>query len=382
MSAAARPLTVNAEPENAPPLLVETPAALRELIARVSSRARVALDTEADSLHAYPEKLCLVQVSLRGEGVAPVDALIDPLAPALAEDAALTPLLETLRPRELLLHGADFDLRLLQRSLDFVPARVFDTMLAARLLGASRLGLKELLAERLGVAIGKGSRKANWARRPLDSRMIRYARDDTRYLDALAAQLRAELEARGRLSWHAEMCAALVEDCAQPREVEPDRVWRLKGSNRLNRLGLAVLRALWRWREDEAVRCNKPPYFIVSHELLVAAAAAVGAGRSPSFERVPTRRRDAMLEAVEGACALAPDERPSRLRARSGAPMSGEQQRRLANYKRRRDAVAESLGLDPWLVASKSALDRVARDPETGGASLMRWQRALLLDAP
>ncbi|MCA9718994.1 MAG: hypothetical protein KC468_30275, partial [Myxococcales bacterium] len=95
---------MNAEPENAPPLtLVETPAALRELVARVSSRARVALDTEADSLHAYPEKLCLVQVSLRGEGVAPVDALVDPLAPALAEDSALTPLLEVLRPRELLL---------------------------------------------------------------------------------------------------------------------------------------------------------------------------------------------------------------------------------------------------------------------------------------
>ncbi len=366
--------------------MIDEPAALGELARRLAGCAAIALDTEADSLHAYPEKLCLLQISVAGEEREepwlPRDALIDPLAPALREGGApaLEPLLAALRSRELLLHGADFDLRLLRRACDFVPRAVFDTMLAARLLGESRLGLKALLARHLDVEIVKGPRKANWARRPLDRRMIEYARDDTRYLVELAAILRAELSRQGRAAWHAEMCAALVEDCAQPREVDPERVWRIKGHNRLDRRGLAVLRAVWRWREDEALRCNRPPYFVVAHEQLISISLAASAGRRPNFGKLPARRREGLRLAAERACVLPPEERPRRLKPKASAPMSGEQQQRLAWFKKRRDAIAEELALDPSLVASKAALDRVARDPERGAETLMQWQRELLLD--
>ena len=116
----------------------------------------MALDTEADSLHAYPEKLCLIQISVEGE-----DALVDPLA-----RMDLEPVLEELRHHELIMHGADYDLRLLRKGLNFVPTAIFDTMLASRLLGIREFGLNNLVWRFLNVRLEKGPQKANWAPRP------------------------------------------------------------------------------------------------------------------------------------------------------------------------------------------------------------------------
>jgi ribonuclease D len=124
------------------------------------------MDTEADSLHAYPEKLCLIQISISG-----ADELLDPLA-----KMDLKPLLEVFRRHELIVHGADYDLRLLRKSCGFVPTTIFDTMLAARLLGCREFGLTNLVSKCLGVKLEKGPQKANWARRPLTERMEVYAR--------------------------------------------------------------------------------------------------------------------------------------------------------------------------------------------------------------
>ena len=118
-----------------------------------------------------------------------------------------------------MLHGADYDLRLLRKSWDFVPDKIFDTMLASRLLGCREFGLTSLVSKYLGVALEKGPQKANWARRPLTPRMEAYACNDTRYLKPLADLLLAELEAKGRLGWLRESCARLIEDCAQRVDV-------------------------------------------------------------------------------------------------------------------------------------------------------------------
>src|SRR6266516_5959467 len=202
---------------------------------RVRAADWVSLDTEADSLHAYPEKLCLIQISLPG-----VDQLVDPLA-----SLDLMPLLDALRGRELILHGADYDLRMLRRTYGFVPKAVFDTMLAARLLGFTEFGLTNLVERLLSVRLEKGPQTADWARRPLTDRMIRYARNDTHYLNPLAELLRAQLQEKARLSWHEESCARLIQECARPQPVDPDQVWRVKGADKLDRRGLAVLRELW-----------------------------------------------------------------------------------------------------------------------------------------
>ena len=117
----------------------------------------VAVDTEADSLHAYPEKVCLIQIS-----TVSVDRLVDPLA-----RLNLDPLLDALAGHQLIMHGADYDLRLLRKHHEFVPSAIFDTMLGARLLGLRQFGLGHLVEKFLGVKLEKGPQKANWALRPL-----------------------------------------------------------------------------------------------------------------------------------------------------------------------------------------------------------------------
>ena len=210
--------------------MFDTAEQLAHFLPRLRAAEWIALDTEADSLHAYPAKLCLLQFSIPG-----ADVLVDPLA-----DLDLTPLWDVLRGRELLLHGSDYDLRLLREHHAFVPHKIFDTMIAARLLGVLRFGLQDLVGTTLGVALEKGPQKADWAKRPLTERMEAYARNDTRYLQPLVANLREQLVAKGRLAWAEESCAALVAECAVLPPPDPEREWRIKGSAKLTREELAV----------------------------------------------------------------------------------------------------------------------------------------------
>jgi len=172
------------------------------------------------------------------------------------------------------LHGADYDLRLLRKNHGFVPNRIFDTMLASRLLGEREFGLGDLVKKRLGVVLEKGSQKADWSKRPLTPRMETYARSDTRHLKKLSDILREQLAQKQRLAWLEQSCDRLIAECAIPTEHEPDLVWRIKGSHKLAPAALAVLREIWRWREKEAISANKPPYFVLSHEALVDISAA------------------------------------------------------------------------------------------------------------
>jgi ribonuclease D len=329
-----------------------------------------ALDTEADSLHAYPEKLCLLQITLPGR-----DELIDPLA-----GIDLSPLLGTLSQRELLLHGADYDLRLLYRAYEFVPQSVFDTMSAARLLGHTEFSLAVLANQWLGVQLEKGPQKADWARRPLTDRMVEYARNDTRYLKPLADCLRAKLELKGRLAWHGEVCVRLVADCAKPRMIDTDQIWRLKGADKLDRRGLAVLRELWKWRDQEAVAANRPPFFVLKHETLVLVAhAAVSA--QPVLLLLPPRlapnRRAGLMAAIERGLSLTAKEWPefNRFTSRRSRP---EEKRRFEELRQKRDRVAGELGIDPSLIASRATLSLLAEDRAAHQSELMNWQRGLM----
>ena len=343
---------------------------LAEFLLELGRVTRLALDTEADSLHAYPEKLCLIQISLPGR-----DALIDPLA-----SLDLAPLWKALKPLELVLHGADYDLRLLFRGAGFVPSTVFDTMLAARFLGLRAFGLNDLAGHYLGVTLPKGAQKANWARRPLTERLLDYAQNDTRYLPPIRERLEAELSQKGCLEWHRETCARLIAECAQARVRDPDLVWRLGGSDRLTRPALAVLRSLWHWREQEALRADRPPFFILSHETLVAAAAAA-VQRQPVAPLLPphfsSRRTESFRAALDRGLAVPLESQPKHLR-QVNRHFTHAQQRHFAELERRRDRQARALGLEPSFIASRALLAAVACDATGNG--LMRWQRALLLD--
>lgn len=342
---------------------------LAHFLPQLAAEERVAVDTEADSLHAYPEKLCLVQLS-----VSAGDFLVDPLAGLDCQ-----PLFAALQGRELVLHGADYDLRLLRRAYNFVPATVFDTMWGARLLGRRQFGLSDLVQQELGVSLEKGAQKMNWALRPLPERMRAYALNDTRYLMRLADLLRDELRKLGRLAWLQEVCGRVIQEAAKPREVDPDTVWRVKGSDRLSPAGMAVVRELWRWREEEAVAVNKPPYFVLSHETLVALSDAASQGRSaqdliPRY--VPPRRAARLRDAIDRGLHVPPAQHP-RPRRSVGVRLTQAQQNRFEELKRTRDARAESLGLDPTVLASKADLISLAKDPRDG-VELMGWQRTVL----
>jgi len=175
---------------------------LEGVISAIKESPWVAVDTEADSLHAYPEKLCLMQFSVSGG-----DYLVDTLA-----GLDLSNLLGTLQKRDLVFHGADYDLRMLRKTFNFVPGAIFDTMTAARLLGYQQFGLGHLVEKHLGVKLEKGPQKMNWARRPLTQRMEEYARNDTRHLKSLSDTLRQLLKDKGRLDWQKETCDQLIMD--------------------------------------------------------------------------------------------------------------------------------------------------------------------------
>ena len=350
--------------------VIDTDVKLAALLPVIQAAPWLALDTEADSLHAYPEKVCLIQISTPAG-----DELVDPLA---AMD--LNPLFAVFNAHEMIFHAADYDLRLLRKHHEFTPLAIFDTMLAARLLGEPQFGLSNLVEKFLGVKLDKGSQKADWARRPLTERMEVYARNDTHYLKPLVDKLKAELIEKNRLPWHSESCARLIVDCSQPVVVDEETVWRIKGSSHLGRAELAVVRELWRWREREAITANRPPFFVLSHETLVAIAIAVAA-QQPVDPLVPPRmhprRRDALMKTIRAAAAVPPEKFPAVIRHHSQRPSEAEF-RRFRELEKLRNRHADTLGIDPTLIASKATLGDLARDWEKHSPDLMNWQRELL----
>ncbi len=350
--------------------MIDREPQLAEFLPSLRLAPWVGLDTEADSLHSYPEKLCLLQLSIPGQ-----DVLVDPLA-----GVSLAPLFEALAAKTLILHGADYDLRLLGRTCGFVPHAVFDTMLAARLLGSRDLGYDALVARYVGARLEKGPQTADWARRPLTERMVNYARNDSRYLKPVHDALQRELADKGRLAWHREACARLIADTAKPRDDDPDQVWRLKGAHALDRRALAVLRRLWHWRDAEARRASRPPYFVLSHETLVAVAAAAAHRREwpPLLPRhFSPRRREGVRLAVAEALAVPASDWPSLPRP-TGRRLTLAERRRADELRRRRDHAARALGLDPAIIATRAQLVQLAADRERNRAQLMDWQRQLL----
>ena len=350
--------------------MIDTQAKLAEFLPVIRSAAWLAIDTEADSLHAYPEKVCLIQIS-----TAAGDRLIDPLA-----QMDINPFLDALVGLELIFHAADYDLRLLKKHHDFTPTEIFDTMLAARLLGERQFGLGALVEKFLGIKLDKGPQKADWAQRPLTPRMVEYARNDTKHLKTLEEKLRAELTAKGRLAWHQESCARLIAESSVPPVVDPDDCWRIKGSTFLESPALAVLRELWHWREAEAIAASRPPFFVLSHESMVAMSVAVSE-HQPFEQMIPPRmhprRRENLLAAVRAARAVPPENFPEKIRHHSQRPTEAEF-KRFRDLEKTRDHHAHGLQIDPTLIAPKSVLGDLARDWDKYSAELMNWQRELL----
>jgi ribonuclease D len=375
-----------------PSRLIATDADLSELLKRIEAADRVGIDIEADSLHSYREKLCLLQISVptvagivdAGSDLGTTshsrdhqarlqhDVIVDPLA-----GLDLEPLRGALESREIVLHGSDYDLRMLRRGLNFIAHKIFDTLIAARLLGIREFSLAALVKRYFGLELPKGSQKANWAKRPLPARMAEYAINDARYLLPLAEKLEAELDGYQRRDWLRQSCQRAIEQATMARVRKNDESWRVRGSGSLKGPAAAVLRALWQWREREAEMADRPPFHILQNEKLLDAAISFASGDVPDYKHFSPRRRQSFREAARIGLATPESEWPI-LRRRFGTRPTAETVRCTEELQRRRDKSADKLGLEPSFIAPRGTLEAVAADGTRAISLLVPWQRELL----
>jgi len=368
--------------------LVQQQADLAPLLAALRETETVALDTEADSLHHYHEKICLLQLSATVGGE-DRHWIVDPLA-----GLDLAPLLALLEERKLLIHGLDYDLRLLHRAYGTRPFRVFDTMLAAQILGREQIGLAALVEGACGVVLNKHGQRADWSVRPIPEKLLAYAVDDTRYLARLTAALRAELEEKQRLDWHRESCeralaAALVQR-AEPKE----DAWRIKGGGHLVGRPAAVLRELWQWRDTIAERLDRPPFKVANPEFLLQWATWIAENPEATMADLPETphwlrgdRLDSFVRAMKQALTMPPEHWPGRPARTGGARATRQEEAILQKIVKLRDVKAVEIGIQPGVLAPRDALRAwVQQAPATredleARSPLMRWQTALLISA-
>ncbi len=348
--------------------MISTAPALETLCTDLVGFDPIALDTEADSLHCYFEKLCLIQISFDDR-----DLLVDPLA-----GLDLQPLFQMLASKRLILHGADYDLRLMRRTGFGEPRAVFDTMIGARLTGHTEFSLAALVKQYFSIELVKGSQKANWARRPLSPQMEAYARNDTHFLITLAGILEARLRELRRWEWFEQSCAKAIATARVDKERDVEAAWRITGSSDLQGRAAAILRALWLWRDAEARAADRPAFHILQNDKLIEAASRLDSGgQGISFSHFSPSRQRRFAAAAEAALALSPEDWPRPIRKPRLRP-TPEQERLFMRLKTRRDATAKQLELDPALIAPKATLEQIASDPDSAAGRLMPWQLGLL----
>jgi len=359
--------------------IITTRSALEELIARLSGEPVVAVDLEADSMHHYQEKVCLIQISTPPESV-----IIDPLA---FSDISLLASVMADRDVRKIFHGADYDIRSLYRDFGISVNNLFDTMVACQFLGEKELGLAAVLFKRFGVELDKKFQKADWSRRPLTCEMIEYAVKDTSLLIALYEQLKKELAVKGRLAWVEEESKLLAGVRATSREQEPLFV-RFKGAAGMNQRSLAVLEELLRFRDNIARAKDLPPFKILGSETIRKIAEVMPrrhsdlegiSGVSPNLIE---RFGNDILEAIARGASFPPDRLPSYPSSRRFV-----KQRRKGDVLKRlklwRETKAAELGIDAGILVNNNILEGVAEAALSGRRvggkviSLKHWQDEL-----
>jgi ribonuclease D len=358
-----------------------------EGVGRVAAALRrtplFAADTEAAGYHRYHDRVCLLQVSTRTETF-----LIDTLA--VTQLAALAPVFAT-PEHEVVLHDADYDLRLLARDFDIRVGGLFDTKLAAQLIGEEAFGLSAMVEKYMGARLDKKHQRADWAQRPLPPEMLQYATEDTRHLPGLRDVLKAELEELGRMHWAQEEFALRETTRWQPVR-DGGAYLRLKNTRDLGPRQMAALRELYDWREAVASRRDVAAFRVVGNDVLINVARALprDARQLPRVEGVPASVADRygadMAAAVQRALGLADAELPQRPRPLRRPPPDPDFDARVEHLKRARDAAAESLGMERGFLMPRQQLEAIARLRPRSLEELMevedmrRWQVEALGD--
>jgi ribonuclease D len=329
---------------------------LAALVDELAGCRALGIDVEADSLHHYTEKVCLIQLTALGGASWLVDPLavrdLSPLAPILADGSVLK-----------VVHGGDNDVSSMRRDFGFAFRTLFDTSIAARLLGDTELGLQALVRNELGIELSKGSQRDDWSKRPLTAKQEDYALGDVAHLMALAARLTGRLAAAGRTEWAREEFAALASLPPAEKRTGPDEFRRIKGSAKLPVRQQAVLRELYQWREQRAAAADRPPFKIVGPEILLALAERAPAtlddvARALSAYPRQAEQAEVVLAAIARGLARPQDELP--IREPGDRPAFSASARRWVDALRawRTEQAARS-GLDPSVVLPQRLIDRI-----------------------
>ena len=251
--------------EDTPLVMVEDQATLQRVAARLARCNAIGVDTEADSFYAYQEKVCLLQISDDE-----ADYVIDPLA--LKRD--LSPLAPVFANPDIvkIFHGADYDIVSLKRDHGFAFHNLFDSLIAAQLLGLPKFGLADLIERYFGIQLDKAFQRHDWAARPLLPEHLEYARGDTHWLRAIRELMSRKLVTAGKMKPFAEECRILEGRTWQGKGFDPEGWTRVKGSAVLDDEGKRVLRALWAYRDGQARQLDRPTFKVIPDEILLAVA--------------------------------------------------------------------------------------------------------------
>lgn len=257
------------------PLLVYHQKALSEMLAHAGRQSLLALDTESNSFYAYYPRVCLIQISTTADAHHPdpaqvVDYLVDPLRLESVE-----PLSKVLNDPaiEVVMHAAENDMLMLRREFGFRFNRIFDTQLAARILGWPQVGLAAILEEQFGAVSDKRMQRTDWTTRPLSPQQITYAQMDTHYLLSLRELLIEKLTAVGRMDEARDAFDYLAAQLDSAGHAPPPRTfWQMKVTRSVALEDTGVLQAVWEWREREAQRLNRPPFKVLADEGLAEVA--------------------------------------------------------------------------------------------------------------
>ncbi|MCR9163120.1 MAG: ribonuclease D [Nannocystaceae bacterium] len=347
---------------------VDTDDALLTWCERLADQPRIAVDTEANSMFAYHEQICLVQVS-----TPEVDLLVDPLAVDLAplgrvlEDASV----------QKVMHGADYDVLIFKRRQNVGISNLFDTMLAARVLGWPKCGLASLLDEHFGFKANKAFQRYDWGQRPLSDAAFDYARFDTHYLLALCDIQSEALDAGPHRELFDRACVRQTAVVPRERPFDPDGYWKMKGARDLDEPGRAVLKALYAWREKKAAALDRPPFRVLPELAMISVARSRPGSRGglavlKGMPKPVARRDGPELLALIADAAATPCPQPKR------PPVDKARVERIDKLKAWRKAEASRLGVDPEIVLDRASLMAVA---DGGIEALPTWERDRYGDA-
>ncbi|MCP4348425.1 MAG: ribonuclease D [Desulfobacterales bacterium] len=336
--------------------IIDTEPGLEDFTRTLQTEKAVAVDLEADSMYHFKEKVCLVQLATEKTNV-----IIDSL-----QVSDLSPLESFFLRHDIkkVFHGADYDVRSLNRDFNIEINNLFDTQIACRFLGIRETGLEAVIRNWFNVILDKKFQRKDWSKRPLPEDMMEYAAKDVIYLVPLANILEKELEKKGRLSWVYEECEYLSRVRYSLSDKDPLYL-RFKGAGRLSRRELAVLETLLQFRKSIAEKRDKPPFKIIGNDSIMkivksrpASLRGLEKVKALSPKQIRLYGPD-IVDAVKKGLQIPEKELP--VYPRKKAPkISPPVPKRIKALKRWRDATAEVLEIDPYVLFNNSLINAIA----------------------